>query len=165
MATTEPQTEPQTKAEGVLREKFSQNWADTRLAHEGMMLDKIQRQTQIVEQLAAQTRDGKFSSGEVPATPEDDMGVSIGNEIHNHYPAATPPEDRPPEVATPTIEAQPVGSLAKWILAASLLLGGATGAGVAVLINQARSPDPPTTTPHVVDTNTTTDVMFPGSGE
>ena len=122
----------------VLREKFLQNWMDTRLSHEGMMLGKIQRQNHIVEQLAAQTRDGNFSGGPVPSVPEDEeMGVSIGNETHNHYQRG-----------------RPLGTLGKLIVAASLLAGGA---GACVLANQFLSGDPPA----AVDTDTATDVTFP----
>jgi hypothetical protein len=121
------------------REKFLLNWMQTRLAHEGMMLNKILRQNRIVEQLAAQTREGKFSGGQTPSDLEgEDMGVSIGNETHNHY------EGGP----------RPIGLLGKLIVAASLLAGGA---GAGVLISELLSAD----LPPAVDTDTATDVAFP----
>lgn len=137
-----PTLEP-TKTTLAKRQKFELDWARTRLGHEGMMLEKIQRQNRIVEQLAAQTRDGKFTGGPVPSVPEDeDMGVSIGNETHNHY-AATP---------------KSLGSLGKLIVAASLLAGGA---GAGLLATQLLPSDPPPVPPATVDTDTVTDVTFP----
>ncbi len=130
-----------TKSEETPREKFELDWARMRLAHEGMMLEKIQRQNRIVEQLAAQTRDGKFTGGPVPSVPEDEnMGVSVGNETHNHYGGG---------------ETKSLGSLGKLIVAASLLAGGA---GAGVVVNQLL----PSAPPAAVDTDTVTDVTFPG---
>ena len=127
------------------REKLLRHWMQTRLGHEGMMLEKIRRQNRIVEQLAAQTRDGKFSGGAVPSVPEgEDMGVSIGNEVHHHYASEQP-------ARTP---AKLPGVLGKLAVAASILAGGA---GAGVLATQLWPTDPPA----VVDTDTVTDVTFP----
>lgn len=128
-----------TEKESPEWKKFLLNWGRLRLGHEGMMLNKILRQNRIVEQLAAQTREGKFSGGQTPSDLEgEDMGVSIGNEIHNHYEGGR----------------KPTGLLAKLILALSLLAGGA---GAGVLVNEFLSSD----SPPAVDTDTATDVMFP----
>lgn len=135
MVATEQSQKPQT-----WREKFLRHWMQTRLGHEGMMLEKIQRQSRIVEQLAAQTREGKFSGGAVASVPEDEMGVSIGNEVHHHYPEA----------------AKTLGTLGKLLLALSLLAGGA---GVGAVLTELLAPDPPP----AVDTDTATDVTFPES--
>lgn len=118
--------------------KFLLNWVRTRLGHEGMMLDKILRQNRIVEQLAAQTRDGKFSGGPIPSVPEgEDMGVAIGNETHNHYHGT-----------------KSLGLVGKLVLATSLVLGGI---GVGVLVNELLSAD----VPPAVDTDTRMDITFP----
>lgn len=110
------------------------------------MLDKIQRQNRTVEQLAAQTRDGKFNGGPVPSISEaGEMGVSIGNEVHHHY------QRQPKSLELPV---KSVGLPAKLIVAASLL---AAGAGAGLLADQLLSSDPPA----VVDTDTATDVAFP----
>jgi hypothetical protein len=132
-----------TQATEAQRQKFELNWARMRLGHEGMMLEKIQRQNRIVEHLAAQTRDGKFTGGPVPSVPEgEDMGVSIGNETHNHYAGAP----------------KSLGSLGKLVVAASLLAGGG---GVGALVSQLLPSNPPLPPPAVVDTDTITDVAFP----
>lgn len=105
------------------------------------MLEKILRQNRTVEQLMAQTRDGKFTGGPLPSIPEGEaMGVSIGNETHNHYQAGS----------------KGLGPLGKLIVAASLLAGSA---GVGVLINELLSTDPPAAVD--TDTDTATDVTFP----
>ena len=128
-----------TKITEAQRQKFELDWARMRLGHEGMMLAKIQRQNRIVEHVAAQTRDGKFTGGPVPSVPEgEDMGVNVGNETHNHYES----------------KSRPLGSLGKLIVAASLLAGGA---GAGVVVNQLL----PSAPPAAVDTDTVTDVTFP----
>jgi hypothetical protein len=140
MVTTE---KPETEKPKTWRQKFLRNWMNTRLGHEGMMLDKILRQNRIVEQLAAQTRNGKFSGGPTPSVPEgEDMGVSIGNEIHHHYGSKPQATVKPPSV------------LGKLLVAASLLAGGA---GAGVLASQLLPGD----VPAAVDTDTISDVTFP----
>jgi len=77
---------------------------------------------------------------EIGGHEEEDMGVSIGNETHNHYQGGQPP--------------RPLSLAAKLVVAASLVAGGA---GAGVLVNQFLSGAPPAS----IDTNTATDVTFP----
>jgi hypothetical protein len=115
MSTTE--TNPKTLASDW-RNKLLRNWANMRLGHEGMMLDKITRQNRIVEVLARNAATGDVS--DVSGWPEgDDMGVNIGNEIHYHggNPAPVQPMEKTP---APT-----ASKVLPWILAAAAALGGA----------------------------------------
>jgi hypothetical protein len=74
------------ETEPLWNEKFKRLWLQMRLGHEGMMLDKIQRQNQIVEQLAKGAQVGKFNGDLGTGRPS---GVAIGNETkhetHYHY--------------------------------------------------------------------------------
>lgn len=69
----------------------AKHWPRVRLGHEGMMLEKIQRQSRCVETLARNTMTGKM--GDVTGWPssgeEEDMGVNIGDHIHYHMPATS----------------------------------------------------------------------------
>lgn len=126
------------------REKFLRNWMHTRLAHEGMMLDKIGQQTKRALAVADMARTGNFAAA---PDGEEDMGVSIGNEVHYH----------------PSPGASALGKLA---VGASLLAGGA---GAGVVANQLMRDDAPPQPPAVVaqeipispDRDTLTDVTFP----
>jgi hypothetical protein len=64
----------------------AKHWPRTRLAHEGMMLEKINRQNRIVETLARNTMTG--DTADVTGWPgnegDDAMGVNIGDHIHYH---------------------------------------------------------------------------------
>lgn len=72
----------------AMDKEFMENWAGTRLAHEGIMLDKIQRQNRIVQDSVQHLqREAGYEVSDLEASEEDDgMGVSIGNKInHTHY--------------------------------------------------------------------------------
>ena len=96
------------------------------------MLDKIQRQTRIVEQLAKNAMTGDMKSTDCwPGNDGDDaMGVNIGDNIVNHYhepvePTAPPAEPTPKKMGT-------AAKIATTLAAATLL--GPGGAGVASLL-------------------------------
>jgi len=142
--------------------KIKRNWANARLAHEGMMLEKIRRQNRIAELDARNAMTGETENTEGwPQTDGkgDDMGVSIGNENHYHYPepptlAPSPPESRPspePEPQpTPALK-KPLSKLAKVGIIAALSTGSA-GVGMAIpLIADALNPETPAVAP---DANT-----------
>jgi len=115
-------------------DKLLRYWGYARLGHEGMMLDKVQRQTRIVELLARNAATGKVDdvSGWPGEGCGDDMGVSIGNEIHYHSSngASRQPSPQPAE--------QPKKN---WLL--PLALAGALGTGAAIpLAMDAMRSDP-----------------------
>lgn len=62
------------------QEEIAQNWANVRLAHEGMMLDKIGQQTKRIFGLADAAANGTLGKGQ--PTEAEDMSVSIGNKIY-----------------------------------------------------------------------------------
>jgi len=71
------------------REKVASNWINTRLGHEGLMMDKIQKEGALVRRLVRKTQNGTV--GQATDEPEDaeeadPVGVMIGNEIHYHGP-------------------------------------------------------------------------------
>ena len=66
----------------TLQDKFKYLWGLVRLGHEGVMLDKIVKQNAIVRQVATGAARGNFDN--LDAKEIEEMGVSIGNETHNH---------------------------------------------------------------------------------
>ena len=61
-------------------DELVQNWANVRLAHEGMMLDKIGQQTKRVFGLADAAANGTLGKGQ--SAEAEDMSVSIGNKYY-----------------------------------------------------------------------------------
>lgn len=128
-------------------DKLLRNWAYTRLGHEGMMLDKIDRQNRIVEVLARNAATGDV--GDVRGWPEgDDMGVNIGNEIHYHNTQSPQPTETPTQ-QTQQPAPSPAAKLWPWALAAA---AGLAGFGLPYIFNR---PDPKP--PAVVDD----EIQFP----
>ena len=129
-----------------------------RLGHEGMMLDKINRQRRIVENgVRAYQRGETTVSAEDQAVGED-MGVNVGNTIHYHMeqPATPPaqptvpvPTASPPTPATP---AQP-STLQKYGLPALIAALGIGGTALGYWLGNR-----PTTN----TTNTSTTITKPG---
>ncbi|MFH1184690.1 MAG: hypothetical protein V1755_06580 [Chloroflexota bacterium] len=121
---------------GDWRGELKQNWANVRLAHEAMMLDKLQHDGRLIRRLARKTQDGTL--GQATAEPEDaegdEMGVSIGNTIYygqpNPVPTTSPPPPVTPAPAPVTEPAGPSAATPLWkkALATAALVGaGATG--------------------------------------
>lgn len=118
---------------GFIKDKDARNWFLTRLGHEGMMLDKIQRQNKIVEDTVKGLQEqGGYNtsktgnSSENNIAGEEDMGVSIGNETRteNHYHYAAPQQPEIPQT-------QKSNGVSDWKLPAAILTAGAlTGAGM-----------------------------------
>ena len=100
------------------------------------MLGKIQEQNKFVLDSTKKTA-GMETSG----SSDDDMGVSIGNETHNHYHQETNTETKP-EAST--------GGAIKALLAAALL-GGGIGAGY-IMSQGSKTPDFTDTNTHAVYT-------------
>lgn len=130
-------------------------WAMTRLAHEGMMLDKIQRQSRIVEDSVKHLQKEAGISTEEPEPQGDEeseqMGVSIGNKVtHQHY-YSQKTENETTAGSNGGLKAAILG------LAASALLGPAAGVATHWFLSED---EPAETTP---STDTTSDVT-PGFG-
>ena len=96
-----------------------------------MMIDKIQRQQKCVLKLADAVRTGTVGKPDGSKVENEDMAVSIGNEIHYHL----PPEAVKPVPDSPVIPLSPTTPLVKhvlwpWLLASvivtTILVGGAT---------------------------------------
>lgn len=103
-------------------QKIARNVALKHLTHEGIMLEKIMRQNRMAEKIADVAATGKADS----IVPEEDMGVAIGNEYHehneNHYHVAP---EATSVTTTPATTEKP--SLARKV--ALPLLCGALGIG------------------------------------
>lgn len=138
------------------REKLLRNWAFIRLAHEGLMLEKIAQQQKRVFQVADLAMHGKTT--DATSADGDEMGLNIGNEsraVHYHYTTT------PTTTSTTTSAASPaeLGTLGKAALIAALVGGGGTvGALLAKYLTVAPAA---TTTATDTDTDTRTDVTFP----
>lgn len=150
MATTEATQEEQPLS---WREKLLKNWMLTRLAHEGAMIDKLQQQQKRMFQVADLALTGKAGEESVSANGDEDMGVSIGNEIHYHYQGGDATNTAPAAAAAPS---SGISTLGKTALAAALIGGGGAGGYV---LNQYLNPDTPAAVD--TDTDTRTDVTFP----
>lgn len=122
------------------------------LAHEGIMIDRVNRNLHNAERL--QTFAATGNTDDLKAPPEDDeMGVNIGNEYHYHG-------TQPPAPVTPAIAAvQTMKTASSWLpkaLVVLSLLGGGTGIGY--VINDLLKP---VAASNDTDTDTTTEIDFP----
>lgn len=152
--TTELPTPPETTPD-QFRQEFKENWMNTHLAHEGLMLEDVQRRNRATHAMAkfAATADVAqlVKDLEPDATEGDDVGVSIGNKtfIYNTSQAAqetntatTQAPEASPQVATP--QASTTNTLGK--IAAGAALAGAGGLatlGAGAVINYLTQPSPP----------------------
>ena len=115
------------------REELLRQWMQARLAHEAMMLEKIQQQNKRVLQVADLalygTVTGEQTETASPALGED-MGVNIGNkEIHYHVAQSAETNQTQPAASSG------MGNLAKAAIIGAALLGtGGLGAGITALI-------------------------------
>jgi len=113
---------------------IGKHWPRVRLAHEGVMVDRVQRVQRIGEVLARNAMTGNMADTNGWPSGDEKMGVDIGDVIHNHY---YPPK---PEPAAP----KPMGNLAKAAIAAALLGTGAGGMAaapwIAGLFSQGQPP-------------------------
>ena len=149
----------------------AKHWPRVRLGHEAFMLDKIQRQTRIVEQLAKNAMTGDdTNTDEWPGSDGDDaMGVKIGDTTINYHYPATPPQ-QPVQTVTPTpmpdtpaTQPTPTASVAPersklWQTLAIAAIGGGLGAGAMAL--PGLFGDKNTTQPAAVVTDTDTDTQY-----
>jgi hypothetical protein len=122
------------------KDEYKEKWLETKLGMEGLMLGRVQRQQRTEETLARHTRKLAGVEEASPQPEEDEMGVSIGNKVFNHYEA---PATKP---SSPIVES---GLLQKAAIAAALLTGGG---GLGYLAAQAAIP----AVAGVLDTDTDT---------
>ena len=71
------------------KDELKENWLSTRLAFQGMMLGRIERQQLAEEEMARHVRQLAGVNGQ-PQDEGEEMGVSIGNKIFHHHEAQTP---------------------------------------------------------------------------
>lgn len=128
----------------------AKHWPRVRLGHEGVMLNKIERQTRIVEIDARNVMTGETDciDGWPDYEGDDQMGVKIGDEITNHY---YPQPEEPPKKPLPVAEALPstepaTEKPAKSLLARTipaLITAAVVGPGAGLLTYFMNRPDPP----------------------
>lgn len=131
------------------------------LAHEAMMLEKMQRQNRRVERFEKFAATGDTNDLEAPEGEDEEMGVAIGNEYHYHTLQPASAVQSPPSPGTATATApspaneneKPTGTTpataparTNWLLPAAIgaacLVGGA---GLGSLMHHAVPPVTPTT--------------------
>jgi hypothetical protein len=136
------------------------------LAHEGIMLERMQRTLTNAEKLQRFASTGNTSDLPSPGD-EEDMGVAIGNEIHYHLQGSgnrEVPQPLPAPAPTPQPATTPPATKGSWlwptVLGAALL---GTGAGGGWLTNWYLNQQPPgqTGTDTDTDTDTITEIDFP----
>lgn len=134
------------------------------LAHEGIMLDRMQRTLVNAEKIQRFASTGNTSDLPSPGD-EEDMGVAIGNEIHYHLQGVankeTPqpsPQPTPQPTPPPATTQQPQNSWLKNGLMGAALLAG--GAGLAMGGNYLWN-NPAQLTDTDTDTDNITEVDFP----
>lgn len=150
-------------------EEFKRNWMNTRLGHEGFMLEKIARQQAIVEANARFAATGDSSQLAKEITPTeiegDGMGVSIGNkEYHVHYemPASNTNTTTSTVEATPQVGSSTTNTLGKLAAAGALLGAGGLGTlGAGLAIDYLTKPEPTVVVqPAQQDTDTNAGLRF-----
>lgn len=132
----------------------AKHWPRVRLAHEGVMLDRVQRVQRIGEISARNAMTGKVddTSGWPSNEEGDKMGVKIGDEIHHHYAPEPPPEPEP----EPTPEPDKVNPLAQLALYTALLFSGAGAVAIPLwLAGNFDREQPVIESPSPVDVDTT----------
>lgn len=151
MATAEPVAEPIPERSDVAKAK--RHVFNRHLAHEGIMLDRMQRQLRNAESLQrfAATND----TNDLPKPGDDDMGVNIGNEYHLHQ-VMQPNEPKPSTPVGPAIGTSIGSKLWPLVLGASLACGST---GLGWLLAKWDTPPPPAAAD--TDTDTITELDFP----
>lgn len=101
-------SEEQLKADPLIDPDIINNFANVRLAHEAMMIDKISKQNQIVmDSVKAMQPTNEVQKG------DEDMGVSVGNKQYYYQ---SQPENGPQQPST-------LVKLAPWIISALTAFG------------------------------------------
>lgn len=165
-----PAPQPTAVAEpATWREEFEQQWLQSRLAHEAIMLDKMQKTIARGERLANFAVSGNASD---IVSEGEDVGVSLGNKITNNYynteqtattsasPAA-PPTATQPAAPVASAGSAVVAGVYRWVkpalIGASLLGGGGLGG---VVLTKMLTPSSPPATVIQGDTDTNAGLRF-----
>jgi len=159
--TTNPPT-PTEQTPAQWNEEFKEHWMNLRLAHEGLMLEDIQKRNLKVHELADAVRNGTIGKPASAPTEGDDVGVSIGNkQYHYHYETT-----QAAQANTTTTEASPAmkatNTLGKIAAGAALLGAGGIGTvGIGMAIDYFTRPSPPVVVqPADTDTDTNSKLRF-----
>lgn len=156
-STVQRSTEPEASEEVPGLEWVRRNWARNVLAHEGIMLDRIQRVQRFSEIAArnAMTGNMKDTTGLPDYSKDHGMGVAIGDRIVNHYYRQSE-QNTPPAAEPPDKKSKAVGTLGKVAIAAALVGSGAGAGGLAMWALDKLS------TPPAVETSVDAGVEYEG---
>ncbi len=158
-------TDPTQQTPAQFNEEFKENWMNVRLAHEGLMLEEIQKRNLKVHELADAVRTGtvgKASQPSAPAAEGEDVGVSIGNKHYHYYQTSQAAQANTTTTeAAPMAAAQPTSTLAKVAAGAALLGAGGIGTlGLGMALDYLTNPSPPVVTQPAPDTDTNAGLRF-----
>lgn len=109
------------------------------LAHDAIMLDRTNRQLHYGERLQKFAATGNVKDLD---SPEDDMGVNIGNEYHIHQPMEAPAQE--PPAPTPTAAVATAVKSRIWPIVLAAIGGGAipTAGMLYWMLNNKPTPQP-----------------------
>lgn len=122
------------------KEEFEKLWLQTRLGHEAFCLEKAQRAADWADKLAQFAATGDKGVLSDAGSEGEDMGVSIGNTVHNHYTSTqqsattSPGAPATPGASSGGDSVAPGSGLPTWLKVglAGLALAGSGGAGAAI---------------------------------
>lgn len=127
------------------------------LAHEAIMLDRMQRQLRMAEKAQKFATTGNTKDLEWTVEDESAMGVSIGNENHLHIQTKEQPQVTTAAAPMPAPASTSQSVWPSLLLAGSMLAGGS---GLGYIVNDLLK-SRPAALPAVTDTDTTTVIDFP----
>jgi hypothetical protein len=160
-----PTPPQQTPAE--FSQEFKENWMNVRLAHEGLMIEDIQKRNLKVHELADAVRHGTVGKPAPASSPAgaEDVGVKIGNKEFHYHIQTTQAAQANTSTSAPEASPQVAGTtnkLGKLAAAAALIGAGGIGvAGVNMAIDYLNKPAPVVTQPAVdTDTDTNSKLRF-----
>lgn len=162
MATVETPAAPNSPVNDEWREKVKRWYIQLKgLGWEGMMLDKVMKQNAIARDTALRAASGTLGQpGATPSLPEeDDMGIRIGDEVHNHYalPAPSAPQASPGTAsATAPAPAESKSTLSTVLKAGALIVAGSALGSAGPMVVNAVWPSQETTIvqpPPAIDTS------------
>lgn len=107
------------------------------LAHDAIMLDRTNRQLHYGERLQKFAATGNVKDLD---SPEDDMGVNIGNEYHIHQPMEAPAQE--PPAPTPTAAVATAVKSRLWPVILAAAVSGGAGAAAPLVYWWLHKPQP-----------------------